>query len=400
MSIIRFSDDLDTSSQFEEFCLQNGNPSQDEIITWIRLWKLWGRLNERIVKDKSIHKTLEFAINFEKFSPSVLSEKSAKEIYAQAKDFGATILVPTSKNYPERLRKIGDFPMVLYATGNIDLLQKPMFAIVGSRSASAEALQISYNFAKELSQNGYTIVSGFANGVDTSACKGALDYGTVQVLGSGLKVPYPKDNSSLFKDVLKNGGTFLSEFPVAFPAKPNNFPIRNRIITGLSYGVLIGQVNRKNGVSGTLVTLRIAMNQGREIFTYPGSILDERYSVCNNLLKNGVAHFTTSVEDIVKVLEPYLKGYKAPEKKYQSEQNVLNVFETHSKQDVSKDKEIQFSNNDIIKIKDLISTTPISSNELSSITGFHISLIHEALSELELLGIIESNHIGMYMKKL
>jgi DNA processing protein len=134
----------------------------------------------------------------------------------------------------------------------------------------------------------------------------------VQVLGSGLKEIYPQTNAKLYKQVIENNGLFISEFPPSFHAKPTNFPMRNRIITGLSDGVLIGQASRRNGTSGTLVTLRIALHQGKEIFACPGNILDERSKICNELIKNGTAHFTTSANDILKILneKPQFKHLK------------------------------------------------------------------------------------------
>jgi DNA processing protein len=361
---------------------------------WLRMWKLWGKITPQFLAFSSLEKTLQYAEKSPKLSQSVLSVEEAQKLYDEAKSFGAEVLTPTHPTYPQSLLEINDFPLVLYAYGNLELFKKPKVAIVGSRSASAEAMQISYNFAKELSQAGFAIVSGFANGIDTSACKGALEHGSIQVLGSGLKVPYPHTNISLFHEVVKKGGLFLSEFPILFPAKPANFPIRNRIITGLSLGVLIGQANRRNGVSGTLVTLRIAINQGKEIFAYPGSILDERHTICNNLIKNGTAYFTTSSEDIITALNSH-------HKKNTNTQQILEKFEEIiEKPSLFTQKKEEVFDAQLNPVYGTISTSPISINDISSITNLSSSIVQQTLIELELEGKIVVDALGRYTRSL
>lgn len=368
------------------------NHSMQTTIMWLRMWKLWGKIAPQLIALSSLEKTLQYAEKSPKLSQSLISTQEANKLYEEAKNFGAEILTPTHPSYPQSLLEIHDFPLALYAYGNLELFKKPKVAIVGSRSASAESMQISYNFAKELSRAGFAIVSGFANGIDTSACKGALKQGSIQVLGSGLKTPYPNTNISLFHEVVKNGGLFLSEFPISFPAKPANFPIRNRIITGLSLGVLIGQANRRNGISGTLVTLRIALNQGKEIFAYPGSILDERYTICNNLIKNGTAYFTTSPDDIITALSSHHK------KNTNTQQNLIKFEEIVNKAIPSTQQEYKIFNTN--PVYETISTNPISVNDISSITNLPTSVVQEKLIELELEGKVVVNALGRYTRSL
>jgi DNA processing protein len=405
MSIIKYNTlDEQTNLKLAQFLTQNNDPTEKEIICWLRLWKLWGKVNIFLAKFGCIFKTLEYITNLPSTQNLLLSQEEAQNLYEEAKKFGSTILIPTSKDYPSELKKIEDFPMVLYALGNIDLLKKPAFAIVGSRVASVEAMQISYNFAQELSKTGFAIVSGFANGIDTSACNGALKYGTIQVLGSGLKVPYPKNNTDLFKKVVENGGLFLTEFPLSSPAKPSNFPTRNRIITGLSKGVLIGQANRRNGVSGTLVTLRIAIMQGKEIFACPNSILDERSKICNDLLKNGTAHFTTSTEDILLIIGDSLKNTRSTTTKYTVQERLQKLDSLTQKEENSEIQltlEVDDSKLSVIdKVYNMLSTSAISVNEITNATGLSVSCVQESLTELELCGKIIVNHIGKYTRCL
>ena len=406
MSVIKYNTlDEQTNLKLIQFLTQNNNPTEKEIICWLRLWKLWGKINIFLAKFGCIFQTLEYIINLPSTQNFLISQHEAENLYEEAKKFGAKILIPTSKDYPFELKKIEDFPMALYALGNIELLKKPAFAIVGSRTASVEAMQISYNFSQELSKAGFTIVSGFANGIDTSACNGALKYGTIQVLGSGLKVPYPKNNIDLFKKVIENDGLFLTEFPLSLPAKPSNFPTRNRIITGISKGVLIGQANRRNGVSGTLVTLRIAIMQGKEIFACPNSILDERSKICNYLLKNGTAHFTTSTEDILSIIGNSLKTTQHTTTKHNVQerlQKLNSLTQKEENSDIQPTLEIDNDNNlsVIDKVYNMLSTSAISVNEITNATGLSVSCVQECLTELELCGKITVNHIGKYTRCL
>jgi len=384
--------------------------SKEEILCWIALWKLREKANVYLAKHLCVFKALEEILS--KTSLPALKPAEALKIYEEAQLFGAKIITPRSPEYPQQLKQIIDFPMALYGFGNYALLQNKIFAIVGSRSASADALQIAYNFAEDLSKKNITIVSGFANGVDTAACNGALKFGTIQVLGSGLACPYPRNNVDLFKKVVENGGLFLSEFPINTPAMPDHFPTRNRIITGLSSGVLIGQVNRKGGVSGTLVTLRIAISQGREVFAYPGNLLDDRSKICNNLIKNGTAHFTTCAQDIIEIIgdskihtKSYVKNYTQNDFKsdlfsHQISENSaqkLEKLESIAKSvQFEREQEMIFDDEDLEMVYNSLSTNPISVSDVVTMTRLDVSRVQECLSELELYGKITMNHIGKY----
>lgn len=380
------------------FCV--GKTSSGETACWLRMWKLWGKLTKQFIEMGNVFDVFSFAQRMPSFANLILKESEVHGIIEEAQCSNIHIITPASVHYPKHLARIYDFPHVLYAKGNLELLNKPMFAMVGSRSASAEALQISYNLAREVSQKGVVVVSGFANGIDTAACKGAMEYGTVQVLGSGINCIYPSSNAKLFDEVLQRGGLFVSEFPPSYHASPSNFPTRNRIITGLSYGVLIGQVNRKNGVSGTLVTLRIAITQGKEIFTYPGSILDERYKVSNNLLKTGTAHFATSASDIMEIIQPLISGKETPRRAIKTNYNDDLFKITNNTANILQQSKSAFDDNISKKgriVLDTVSEMPISSDEISAICGMDIVAVHECLSELEILGEI-SNINGKYIR--
>lgn len=396
MSIIKYSSaGVENHKALSEIFRNSAEPTPEEVICWIRLWRLSVKINIYLAKFGNIIETLDYVTSLEHLNPVITSKSDAEKYIDEIHNIGGKVIVPTSKDYPEILAEIQDFPLALYVNGNTDLLRKRMFAIVGSRSASVDALQIAYNFARDLSEFGIAIVSGFANGIDTAACNGALKYGTVQVLGSGMKTLYPRSNTALYRKVLENNGLFISEFPPSFPAKPTNFPIRNRIITGLSHGVLIGQAGRQNGVSGTLVTLRIALHQNKQIFACPGNILDEKSKICNELIKNGTARFTTSAQDIITALEDYCSLQKHALKIKKPEDGLYHSTKTEK----TKPPEIAMKSI-TAQIYDLLSTRPISVNEITNAAGLSVAQVQEALTELELTGQAMVNHTGKYTKSL
>lgn len=204
-----------------------------------------------------------------------------------------------SKEYPEQLKNIYNPPIKLYVLGNKKLLEQKGIAIVGCRNASQYGKKVALRFAKDLSENRINIISGLALGIDTCAHLGTLRKNgigkTIAVLGSGLDEIYPKQNIELAKQIIKNGGCIISEY--SFGAKPEklNFPKRNRIISGLSRGVLVVEANEK---SGSLITADFALEQGREVFAIPGNILNSTSVGTNNLIKQG-AKLVTSYEDIL-----------------------------------------------------------------------------------------------------
>ena len=207
-----------------------------------------------------------------------------------------------SKKYPQKLRNIYDPPKKLYVLGNKELLNKFGIAIVGSRQATQYGKMNSYNVAKELSKNGVVIISGLAVGIDSYSHWGAIkafdmnwnSAGTVAVLGSGIDNIYPKENIELANEIIRNGGAIISEYPCGTKPDKMNFPARNRIISGLSKGIIVIEAKEK---SGTLITVDFALEQGRDVFVVPGNINSINSVGTNDLIKQG-AKMVTSYEDI------------------------------------------------------------------------------------------------------
>lgn len=204
-----------------------------------------------------------------------------------------------NQDYPKQLKEIYDPPSRLYVLGNKQLLKEKGIAIVGARKATEYGKKVAQQISKQLSGIGINIISGLALGIDTCAHLGTLQEKsigkTIAVLGSGLDKIYPKENIELARRIIKSGGCIISEYPVGTSASKLNFPQRNRIISGLSKGVLVVEASEK---SGSLITADFALEQGREVFAVPGDINKETSKGTNNLIKQG-AKIVTSYIDII-----------------------------------------------------------------------------------------------------
>lgn len=204
-----------------------------------------------------------------------------------------------SKYYPEQLKEIYDAPLKLFVLGNKNLLKQTSIAIVGTRNASEYGKTVALQFSKKLSESAINIISGLALGIDTYAHLGTLQSNstgkTIAVLGSGLDQIYPKQNIELAKQIVKSGGCIVTEYQHGTKPEKLNFPQRNRIISGLSKGVIVIEAGKK---SGALITADFALEQGREVFAVPGNILSNTSVGTNNLIKEG-AKVITNYEDIL-----------------------------------------------------------------------------------------------------
>lgn len=230
------------------------------------------------------------------FVHSGMARKAADEELERMVQTGAGFLTHADDVYPVRLREIFDAPPVLWLRGDASLLSRPSIAVVGTRRPSPYGTGMAEMLARDLSANGMLILSGMARGVDTAAHKGALaaKKPTVAVWGTGVDVIYPKENKSLAEQIVATGGAILSEMPLGtFPA-PQNFPKRNRILSGLSVGVLVVEGGE---FSGTRVTARCAIEQNRDVFAVPGNVTNKNAWGPNTLIKQG-AKLTATWEDV------------------------------------------------------------------------------------------------------
>ncbi|HUS06738.1 MAG TPA: DNA-processing protein DprA [Bryobacteraceae bacterium] len=229
------------------------------------------------------------------------SFEDAAEQQQKLAECGAVAIPITDARYPPRLREIFDPPILLFARGNVDLLGSVMLAIVGTRRPTPYGLAATERLASDLSQAQFTIVSGMARGIDSAAHRAVLASGgnTVAVLGCGVDLVYPAENKRLAAELVEKG-LMISEFPMSAPPYPQNFPIRNRIVSGMGVGVLILEGAE---FSGSAITARLAMDQGREVFAVPGNITSKMSWGPNLLIKQG-AKLVQEWNDVVVELRP------------------------------------------------------------------------------------------------
>ncbi len=292
----------------------------------------------------------------------------------------ANRIIPcSSDDYPDLLRRIPGPPTLLFTVGNTDALHMPALSIVGSRNPTRGGKENAYEFAKHLGQCGFCIVSGLAHGIDTSAHQGALDAGamTVAFLGHGIDRVYPAANHDVAHRISQNGA-LVSEYALGSPPRREHFPQRNRLISGLSLGTLVVEAARR---SGSLITARLAGEQGREVFAIPGSIHNPLSRGCHQLIKQG-AKLVESAEDIVSELGA-LAGHLM--------QNQ-SAAEHHGPATLEHDADYDV-------LLDALSYDPASADELAENSGLTIDQVSSMLLILELEEKIEALSGGKYLTR-
>lgn len=273
--------------------------------------------------------------------------------------------------YPETLAAISDPPPILFVRGDAAILTRPSVAIVGARNASANGRRFAEDIADQLGAAGYVVVSGLARGIDAAAHKGALDQGTVAAIAGGIDVVYPPEHEDLQNRIAETGA-LVSEQPVGTRPTARHFPARNRLISGLSHGVLVVEAALK---SGSLITSRLALEQGREVFAVPGSPRDPRCKGTNDLIRQG-AVLTESAADIVSALEQQM--FKP----------VPATPRTVPVQPVEIPTETQPATGHE-KIIEMLGATPTGVDELVRECHMSAASVQSSLLELELAGRIE-----------
>jgi len=268
------------------------------------------------------------------------------------------LLMWDAENYPTLLAELPDAPPLLFVSGSLQVLERPQLAIVGSRQASRPGLDNARAFAKALASGGFVITSGLALGIDGAAHQGALDGGgqTVAVLGTGLEHIYPRQHVRLADEICEQGGALVSELPLQSPPQGRNFPRRNRIISGLSLGVLVVEASPN---SGSLITARLAAEQGRSVWALPGSIHHPGARGCHQLIREGAI----LVESTTHILED-LHGWQQP---------APISAQTTPKSPAHP-------------LLELLSAAPMSSEALAQDSGLSLPEVLAALTDLEIEG--------------
>lgn len=212
---------------------------------------------------------------------------------------GARLISDADPQYPAHLHNIADAPPMIWALGNLDLLSRPMIALVGARNASSLGTRMAKKLAAELTEEGFVVVSGLARGIDTAAHIAALPRGTIAVQAGGVDTIYPVENTQLAHDIAKKG-LRISEMPMGMQPQARHFPARNRIISGMAQAVIVVEAAAK---SGSLITARNALDQARDVFAVPGHPFDARAAGCNMLLRDG-ATLVRNAADVIEAISP------------------------------------------------------------------------------------------------
>ncbi|MBJ7274942.1 DNA-protecting protein DprA [Marinobacter salarius] len=296
---------------------------------------------------------------------------SADGIYRDCLRTGTAILTIADADYPEPLRHIHDGPLVLYVRGDRSLLGREQIGIVGSRNATRAGLEHARSFAAALGQKGLLVTSGLALGVDGAAHAGALDAGfpTVAVIGNGVDKPYPYRHRTL-SERIAGEGVIVSEYPPGTSAKAGHFPRRNRIISGLSRGILVVEAGLK---SGSLITARLALEQGREVFAIPGSVHNPLARGCHHLIRQG-AKLVETVDDICEELGGWWTS-----------QNGGDPSSVVMKRPATEGLDSRE-----IAVLEALGYDPQSTDDLCSVTGLPADQLMQSLLLLELQGLVDS----------
>lgn len=283
-----------------------GALSDKEKLAWLRLTRTenvgpitFNRLLERFgTAEKALAALPDLAKRGGKSAPlKAFPVADAEKEIERIEKYGARLIARGEREYPSLLAEVEDAPPLLTVLGNSSLLTKTALGVVGARNASLTGKKIAEDFSRKVGEAGYVIVSGLARGIDTAAHAASLPTGTVAVVAGGIDVIYPPENEGLYQKIAAEGAV-VAESPFGAEPIARNFPRRNRIISGISRGVLVVEAAEK---SGSLITARMALEQNREVFAVPGSPLDPRAAGTNGLLRDG-AHMAASAEDVIQVL--------------------------------------------------------------------------------------------------
>ncbi|HEY4200093.1 MAG TPA: DNA-processing protein DprA [Devosiaceae bacterium] len=308
--------------------------------------------------------------------PRIPSQAEAEDEVAALERQGARLVASGDVEYPPLLRHIPDAPPLLTIAGGENLDWQRTVGMVGARNASSAGQKLTRMLAIDLGAAGYTVVSGLARGIDAAAHRASLETGTVAVLAGGLDRIYPDENIPLTRDILDHGGALLTEMPLGWEPRARDFPRRNRLVSGISLGVVVVEAAKR---SGSLITARMALEQNRDVFAVPGSPLDPRAEGGNSLIQQG-AKLITNADDIIEslsVADPYRRTLFEPE------------WHPAPDLDAAPVEVAQPSSDDRARLLDALSVTPTAVDELISATGLAVPAVQTLLLELDLGGRLE-----------
>lgn len=303
----------------------------------------------------------------------ITTKDQAEDELAGLDRYGARLVASGEPAYPELLKYIPAAPPLVTMAGGENLDWHRTIGIVGARNASSAGIKMTRVLATDMGEAGYTIVSGLARGIDTAAHKATLTTGTIAVLAGGFDKIYPDENIPLAHDILDNGGALLTEMPLGWEPRARDFPRRNRLVSGLSLGIVVVEAAKR---SGSLITARLALEQNRDVFAVPGSPLDPRAEGGNSLIQQG-AKLITCAADILESL-----GSADPARSA--------LFDRDWEPDLDPSPSLPPpTEDDRTRLLALISSTPVEVDELIRQSGHSVSAMQMLLLELDLAGLIE-----------
>jgi DNA processing protein len=354
------------------------------------------RLLERFGSAEGVYAALRAELERLRLKPEAVEsivlrdrhEEAEREL-VRVREAGADVLVLDDGTYPALLREIADPPITLYVKGEwAACFDSPCVAVVGSRRASTYGQNVAVMLARDLASRGVCVVSGLARGIDAAAHRGALEAGgrTVAVLGTGVDEVYPRDHKKLADEILAKGGALVSQFPLGTPPIPENFPYRNRIISGLSLGVVLVEAAEN---SGSLITARLAMEQNREVFAVPGNVTSRNSFGTNYLIKGAGAKLVQQWQDVVAELPPEIAARLLPP---EPNKKAKRADADHALLDLSERERTVF--------KLLLTDEPMHIDALSEASGTGVAELTGTLLSLEMRELIRQLPGKCFVRKL
>ena len=304
--------------------------------------------------------------------PRLTSIADAEREIARVEKLGGRYLAFGQGLYPRTLAELDDAPPLLTAKGDLQLLGRPMVALVGARNASAAACRFARQLAYDLGQQGVVVVSGLARGIDSAAHDGAMETGTIGVVAGGLDVFYPPENEAR-QTAMFERGLVVAEMPPGIEPRARHFPYRNRIIAGLAAGTAVGEAAPR---SGSLITARLAAEAGREVMAVPGSPLDPRAQGCNQLIRDG-ATLIQNASDVMEAIRPIQPALASPRSPYQSPEPEW----------------VDGDHGALGLVENLLGPSPVPVDEIIRLSGAPSGAVQIALLELDLAGRLD-RHAG------
>jgi DNA processing protein len=358
--------------------------------------RVMSRLLERFGSAENIFLARASELETFRLRPETIQSILKREFHEKAEEelqtvraIGGDVLILDDGCYPELLREIPNPPIVLYVKGNWrECFEMPCIAVIGSRRCSTYGENVCLMLSRQLAEKSICIVSGLARGIDTAAHRGAIEAGgkTIAVLGTGIDDVYPKENSKLLDKILETGGAIVSQFPLKTPPLSDNFPYRNRIISGLSLGVLIVEASER---SGSLITARYAIEQGRDVFAVPGNITSRNSFGTNYLIKSG-AKLVQQWQDIVAELPSEISNRILSPKTSERETYEIKQEELLPADLTDKEKQL---------FRMLPIDESVHFDVLVEVSGFSITDLSTALLGLEIRGLVRSLPGNCYIRK-